>query len=390
MRPLARADIDAVLAPFAEARPFPSAAYVDPALFAFEKRHLLDGAWQIVGLARDVTEPGAWLRTPLAEETLVVVRGADGGLRAFFDACMHRGARVFDGDGGCARAFTCRYHGWRWDDAGALRDAPFAPKTLDPARAALREGRAETRFGLLFATTDRDAPPLDEAMGEAPPWLARASLDRVKPALRTRWLVSANWKLVVENFQESHHFVRVHPMLERRTPSDEARSFLGDGRWLGGVMPIAEPHQTVSLTGRRHGRPLLVPAEDARLVHDALLFPLSLTSLQPDYLLVYRLDPRGPRETIVRHELLVHEDATGDAPDARDERDVIDFWAQVHDEDRRICEEQQRVMDGGGYQDGCYTTNEDGVHAFDRLVARALLAARRDDGASAEGAPWRG
>lgn len=371
MRPLTRADLAAVLAPLERARPFPSAAYVDPALFARERRVMLEPAWRCVGLASDVAEPGAWVRTPLANETVVVARGGDGALRAFHDACRHRGAPLFEGDAGRATSFTCGYHGWRFDDAGRLREAPFAPATLDRARCGLREARVEARFGLLFATTDPAAPPLCDAMGEVPPWLPRAALERARPIVRTRWLVAANWKLVVENFQESHHFVRVHPMLERRTPSDASRSFLGGGAWLGGEMPIDERFETVSLSGAREGRPLLVPAEDARLVHDAMLFPLLLTSLQPDYLLVYRLEARAPGETLVRHELLVHESAAA-APGAH--RDVIDLWAQVHDEDRRVCEAQQRVMDGGAFDDGCYATCEDGVHAFDGMVARALLA----------------
>jgi Rieske 2Fe-2S family protein len=375
---LSLADLELVQRPLAEARPFPGSAYVDPALFALERREIFDRSWHCVGLAADVQAPGAWVRTALAEETLVVVRGEDLVLRALFDACRHRGAPVFEGESGRARAFTCGYHGWVYDARGALREAPFAhPAHVAGSRAAcgLREARAEVFAGLLFATVDADAPPLAVAMGEVPPWLPRAALPVAKVAHRARWLVEANWKLVVENFQESHHFTRVHPLLEARTPSERARSWLGappDGRfgaWLGGEMPIRDADETVSLGGRREGRPLLAAPEDARLVHDAMMFPLLLTSLQPDYLLLYRLEPRTPSLTMVRHELLVHPAADGSL------RDVLDLWARVHDEDRAICERQQRVMRGGGYASIGYATCEDGVHAFDVRVARALGAA---------------
>jgi Rieske 2Fe-2S family protein len=385
---LTLADLELVQRPLAEARPLPGCAYVDPAVFEHERRAIFDRSWHCVGLARDVEAPGAWVRTPLAEETLVVVRGEDLVLRALYDACRHRGAPVFEGESGRARAFTCGYHGWVYDARGALREAPFAhpahlaspARDRDRDRCGLRAARVDVFAGLLFATVDPDAPPLAEAMGEVPPWLPRAALPLAKIAHRAQWLVAANWKLVVENFQESHHFVRVHPLLESRTPSERARSWLGPpaagadpGAWLGGIMPIRDADETVSLTGRLDGRPLLAAPEDARLVHDATMFPLLLTSLQPDYLLLYRLEPRGPSQTLVRHELLVHPAAEGSL------RDVLDFWARVHDEDRAVCEQQQRVMRGGGYASIGYATCEDGVHAFDVRVARALARALSGD-----------
>ncbi len=384
MPPLTLADLERVQRPLAEARPFPGVAYVDPALFEIERREILDRSWRCVGLAADVAAPGAWLRTPLAEETLVVVRGEDLALRALYDACRHRGAPVFEGESGRASAFTCGYHGWVYDSRGALREAPFAPPAVarERARCGLREARVEVFAGLVFASVDPHAPPLAEAMGEVPPWLLRAALPTARVAHRARWLVAANWKLVVENFQESPRFTRVHPLREARTPSERARSWLGAsgaGAWLGGIMPLRDADETVSLTGRRDGRPPLAAAEDARLVHDAMLFPLLLTSLQPDYLLLYRLEPRGPEQTLVRHELLVHP-AVASAP-----RDVLDFWARVHDEDRAICEQQQRVMRGGGHASIGYASCEDGVHAFDVRVARALSPALRAEASG--GAP---
>ena len=140
--------------------------------------------------------------------------------------------------------------------------------------------------------------------------------------------------------------------------------------------------ETVSTSGLRRGRPLLVGDEDARRVHDAMLFPLLLTSLQPDYLVTYRLEPRAVNRTRVVADVLVHPEASDEYLD-----ELTAFWARVNAEDRAICERQQRGLSSRGEVRGrdlsargvdlaCYATVEEGVHAFNRLVARALLEAR--------------
>ena len=102
-----------------------------------------------------------------------------------------------------------------------------------------------------------------------------------------------------------------------------------------------------------------------------MLFPSLLTSLQPDYLLTYRLEPIAPERTRVVADVLV--DASTDRDAAAD---IVEFWATTNAEDRAICERQQRGLATPGFEIGCYASVEEGVHAFDRLVARALLEAR--------------
>ncbi|KYF85997.1 hypothetical protein BE20_30425 [Sorangium cellulosum] len=184
--------------------------------------------------------------------------------------------------------------------------------------------------------------------------------------------VAANWKLCVENFQESHHFPRVHPALERLTPCDDAVSWGGGGPWLGGLMELVPGAETVSLGAARGARPLIVPEAERRRVRDAMLFPGLLTSLQPDYLLTYRLTPRAPDRTHVVADTYFHPAAF---TPGFDPADVFAFWDTVNREDRSICERQQRGMRAPGYAPSTYAAVEDGVHAFDRWVAERYLAA---------------
>jgi len=367
--PLSFAERNAVLASFDRATPLPPRVYWDEGVLAQERRTMWGRAWLVVGREDEVAAPGAWLRSPIVPEGILVVRGADLVLRAFYNVCRHRASLLVDGPCGRAQSFACPYHGWTYALTGALTDVPHPPLPVadfDRTTHGLRPVKVAVWQGFVFVNLDDGAPSLETALGEVPPWLADAPLASLVRMHRAETEAAANWKLLAENFQESHHFTRVHPALERLSPNAQARSVLGDGPWLGGTMDLADGVETVSLSGARGGRPLI--GEPRRMVHDAILFPALLTSLQPDYLLTYRLHPLAPDRTRIVFDILVHPAAIGIA---RDENDLVGFWTRVNDEDRAICERQQVGLRSRAYTPSRYASVEDGVHAFDRLVARA-------------------
>lgn len=361
-----------MLAPLHDARPLPARAYWDEDVFAFEQAEIFGRSWLCVGREDEVARPGEWLLAPLTPAGVLVVRGADLEIRAFHNVCRHRAATLLEGACGRIERLECPYHGWTYELSGALRAAPHAPPGLDRGAHGLLGVRAAARFGFLFVTLDPGAPPLERALGEAPPWLARPALRSLRRGRRVEYEVAANWKLCVENFQESHHFPRVHPGLERLTPCDDATSWDRGGPWLGGIMELAPGAETVSTSAALGGRPLIVPEAERRRVHDAMLFPGLLTSLQPDYLLTYRLTPRAPDRTLVVADTYFHPAAF--VP-GFDPADVFAFWDAVNQEDRAICERQQRGVRAPGWAPSVYAAVEDGVHAFDGMVARRYLAA---------------
>ena len=181
--------------------------------------------------------------------------------------------------------------------------------------------------------------------------------------------MDANWKLLVENFQESHHFPTVHPGLEALTPWRRSHSLVAAPGWLGGVMALHADAETVSTTGLLRGRRPIVPAALRRRVHDAWIAPNLLTSLQPDYLLTYRLHPLAPGGTRVVAEVFVH----GATPDDAGLDEVFAFWDRTNAEDRAICERQQRGM-AARWPGGVYARSEDGTRAFDEWVTARLAA----------------
>lgn len=373
--PLLRGDLEATLAPYAEARPLPPHVCWDDEVFAFDRDEIFGRAWLSAGHESEIAEPGSFLVAPVTPEGVVITRAGDGVVRAFYNVCRHRGATLVDAPCGRAEALACPYHQWVYGLDGRLRSAPGARDTADlvPVRVA-------SWSGFLFVNLDPDAADLDDAIAGAPPWLA--SLPPLRLAGRAVHEVRANWKLCVENFQESHHFPLVHPGLEALTPMERATSVIGDGPWLGGVMEIIGGAETVSASGRRHGRPFLVPEDARRRVLDAHLFPGLLTSLQPDYFLTYRLHPIAPDRTRIVADTWVAPDCPAGAV-----ADVLSFWERVNAEDRAICERQQLGVRSRGFAPVGYARVEDGVHAFDRLVARRYVEALEDDEPGSEPPP---
>jgi Rieske 2Fe-2S family protein len=141
-------------------------------------------------------------------------------------------------------------------------------------------------------------------------------------------------------------------------------------------MDLAPGCETVSESRRRDGRPFVAAEQDRRRVHDALLFPFWLTSLQPDYLLTYRLAPLAADLTLVVAEIHVHPGARGAGVDLEG---VIGFWEHTNAEDRAICELQQRGLASRHARPARYAASEDGLQAFERLVAARCLRALSGD-----------
>ena len=341
---------------------------VDDVLLARERERIFSRVWWCAGRVSDVEQPGSYLRT---RDEVIVVRGEDLVLRAFYNLCRHRGTPLLDGDapqffrGRVTRSIVCPYHGWTYACSGALRAAPHA-SDLDHTKLGLRTVRVAEWQGFVFVATDESLPPLDAWMGEAPPWLVKAPLALANRARRVVHEVEANWKLLVSNFQESQHFPSVHPDLERLTPTSRARSFFPiRSKWLGGEMDIADDAETVSKSKTLGGRALI---SDARVVYDAMLFPAMLTSLQPDYFLTYQLDALSPTRTRIASEIFVHPSTRVD-----DLSDVFEFWDLVNAQDRAICERQQRGVTARGFSpSNVHIAADEGVYAFERMIAEAM------------------
>ncbi len=191
----------------------PTERYTDPEFFALEIERIFHRTWLFAGHESEWAEPGAYRVFDRAQAPIVIVRGHDGVVRAFYNACRHRGAPVTRDDCGVAKRLTCQYHSWSYDTEGVLRAVPDARSfaELETDQLGLVPVRCEVWEGWVFVNEDPDAAPLVEFLGP----IAEQMLDINGPAMRKvgtqTHRIAANWKLMVDAFLEVYHVRTVHP-----------------------------------------------------------------------------------------------------------------------------------------------------------------------------------
>ncbi len=144
----------------------PAGRYTDPDFFALERRALWQRTWLYAGRGDQLPEPGSFFVWRHGSAPVLVIRGDDGEIRAFYNTCRHRGAPVVRTAEGCAgKVLVCGYHGWTYDREGRLRrvtDSRDWPALEAANRRSLVPLRCE-RFGnWVFVCEDPAAEPLDE------------------------------------------------------------------------------------------------------------------------------------------------------------------------------------------------------------------------------------
>jgi p-cumate 2,3-dioxygenase alpha subunit len=185
-----------------------------------ERAMIFDRCWLYVGHDSEVPARGDFRRRTVAGRPLFMVRGRDGQVRIFLNSCRHRGAFVCRQDEGNAESFTCFYHGWTYDDCGALTGVPdlagYAGCLDLEKHGLMAPPRAESYRGLHFVNFNAGAPSLSDYLGEA-----RDLLDQTMDVAEilggwtiipgtAKYNIRANWKLLLENSVDNYHFRTVH------------------------------------------------------------------------------------------------------------------------------------------------------------------------------------
>lgn len=201
-------------------RGLPGWCYHSEALFALERETLFLTHWQIAGHVADIPEPGNWLTFDLLGERAVVMRGADGVVRAFHNLCRHRGARVVDGEKGhCQGAIVCPFHGWVYNLDGTLR-GPAKPGSfgqMNREEFGLKPIEMEIFHGFIFL---RFAPGPQPAVATLlAPFDADLAAYRASEAVAVEvsdWGTDlpVNWKSVRDVDNEGYHVAMAHPSLQ--------------------------------------------------------------------------------------------------------------------------------------------------------------------------------
>lgn len=193
------------------------ARYYSREFLELEWQRLWPRVWLLAGVVSDIPEDGDYFVFGLGREEFIVVRQADGGIKAFYNVCPHRGNRVCLNERGSVPRFTCSFHGWQFGCGGSL-ERITDEETFDPRliahRPGLTEVRCEAHGGIIFINMDGNAPPLKEYLGLPEGYIENYQIDRMHVVHHVRSTWRANWKTGVDAFYETYHLPWVHPQTQ--------------------------------------------------------------------------------------------------------------------------------------------------------------------------------
>jgi methanesulfonate monooxygenase large subunit len=281
--------------------------YADETIFRDEQQHIFAKVWQFVCHESEVASPGDFRTTSVAGKPVVIVRGADGSIRGFYNICRHRAAEVVRAESGNARSFVCFYHHWTYALDGALRSvakpAGYERVKLDTAELGLVPLRVEQVAGLIFACLDPEAEPLDQFLGEI--------MGSVLEPLGTvpmevfhfhKAVVRTNWKLWMDNNSERYHSMlhvlnrKTLPWVLDQTSSMKLRILPNghSGYWSDGKATVA--YERGGFTGAGEGTLPGLSKNEMRVVN---IFPDLMINVRSNVVRLDRMVPLDPGRTLV-------------------------------------------------------------------------------------------
>lgn len=350
----------------------PQKYYTADETFALEKERIFRGYWMCLGHQSRIPNAGDYfVQSPLGE-SLIVVRDKQGGVRAFYNVCRHRGTRICEqAEGRFSGSIQCSYHAWTYGLDGSLIGAPFMKELKDfrwedfPLRAApvhLWEGFIFVNLGLGAV------PPFEETYAPLIGRLGRWNMGGLKSHQRIAYDVKSNWKYIFQNFNECYHCPTIHPLLNKFTDYTSGTNDLTEGPFLGGFMDITNESMTV--TGRTCALPLGDLGPDSKRGYYYSILPNLLLNLHPDYVMFHLLFPDAPGHSTIVSEWLFNP-AAFDLPDFRPQ-EAVDFWHETNLQDWHVCELGQLGVQSQAYSPGWYTPRESLLAAFDRHYLKIM------------------
>ena len=369
-------------------RSLPYVFYTSPEVFQQERENIFYREWFCAGREEEIPQVGDYLVLEVAGESVLVVRRGDGTLNAFYNVCAHRGcelalgaaAKPSAGDAATATGsfkgvIRCMYHSWTYNFDGSLRGAPFLREgdEFAKARFSLKAIALDTWGGFFFLNFDPNAAAegrsLAAALAGPAEEFKRYPLADLRTARRLVYEVDANWKVVMENYNECYHCGGVHPELCELVPAFRQQGS-ADLDWPSGI-PHREGAVTFTWSGTTSRAPFpgLDEAEQTRH-KGAMIYPNLLISFSMDHIAAFTIWPRTPDRSTVICDFLFHPAEM--ARDGFDPSDAVDFWDMINRQDWTVCAGTQRGMHSRGYTQGWYAPMEDRSLDIRRYIAAHL------------------
>jgi Rieske 2Fe-2S family protein len=336
--------------------------YANPAVFAAEQERIFEATWFCAVRTADLASAGQFKRVQIGRESVLLIRGRDGLLRAFLNVCRHRGAQLCaEDEGQVRRNLRCPYHSWTYamdgrlvaaPNIGSLTDDDGAP--IDRYRFGLVPVALNEWLGYAWVCLSDTPPPFEDVIAQATRTLGdadainRYGIGGLDVGRRIVYDVAANWKLIVENFMECYHCSSIHPELVDVLPEfargTAAQANIGRGAEFGsdvGGFTVDKSEGFPRLPG--------VTEEQDRRYYAITVKPTVFINLVPDHIIFHRMCPMAADRTIVECDWLYTADVVASG---RDLSRSVELFHRVNQQDFEACERTQPAMSSRAYRNG--------------------------------------
>ncbi|MGB3352737.1 MAG: aromatic ring-hydroxylating dioxygenase subunit alpha [Mycobacterium sp.] len=336
--------------------------YASADVFTTEQEHIFENMWFCAVRSSDLALAGKFKKVQIGRESVLLVRGRDGLLRAFLNVCRHRGAQLCtEAVGEVKRSLRCPYHSWTYGLDGRLTAAPNIGTLTDDAGAPIDR----SRFGLIpvaltewlgyaWVCLSDTPPPFDDVMAEAtrtlgdPDAINRYGIGGLDVGHRVVYDVAANWKLIVENFMECYHCSSIHPELVGVVPEFArgvaAQANIGRGAEFGSQVAGF----TIDGASGFDRLPGITDEQDRRYFAITVK-PTVFINLVPDHVIFHRMYPMAADRTVVECDWLYTGEVVGSDHDVSRS---VELFHRVNEQDFAACERTQPAMSSRAYRHG--------------------------------------
>ncbi len=393
----------------------PRALYVSEEAFQFDVQVMLKSVWLYACTGAHVKKPGDYFIFEVANNSIIIVRGRDMEVRAFWNSCRHRGAKICLEQKGSSPRLMCPYHQWTYGLDGKLLAARSMADDFAKADHGLHPVALENIGGLIFICMSDNPPPIDRVKADISEQIAVYDVEKLKVVVQDDYIEDANWKLVMENNRECYHCDVGHPELisvlgtygfGKGLPEDGDADIVDDSSYDALVAAKREEWKALGIDrdliefpdGWWHRVARLALANgavtqsiDGKLACQKLIGPFKepeTSSLsvwtQPnswhhfccDHVVTFSLTPVSADKTLLRTSWLVHEDAVEGVD--YDPDHITALWRATNVQDGHFSMINHQGINNDGYVPGPYAVEEKLVEDFKDFYVAAARSALKE------------
>ncbi|WP_243354557.1 aromatic ring-hydroxylating oxygenase subunit alpha [Bacillus litorisediminis] len=339
-----------------EAYTLPAWLYRDPEVLEVEKREIFAKTWQYVGHTSQFKKPGDYLTADVVDRPIIVMYGHDGEIRAFYNVCSHRAAKLVEGEGNKS-ILTCPYHAWTYRLDGSLHRAPNmnGAENFNPDDFCLKKVKLEIFESFIFVNLDENAQSMRTLFPNLFEHVRKYNLENLKRVRVKETICRSNWKVGIDNYLECDHCSIVHKSLVSKLDMKQYE------------MKIYENYSY-------QGTPLKGVSGDFSLGQGGRyywLYPNTWFSFDPGpaNLSIHQSIPIDYHTTKYVYTTFFMTDQL-----TKEEEELMAIDELVRKEDLEICEVVQKGIESGAYTQGRFSLTENCVHHFQLRIQKDLAS----------------